>query len=294
MVNSMTAFASVNGNAENLTWAWEIRSVNGRGLDIRTRIPDGFEGLETLLLKHLRAECKRGTITVGLKVKRSLIERAAQLNIDALTLALEAAQFTEKAAGGKVAPLDVAGILALPGMFTYQNGDKDDLSLHIPQVQADLINAIASFCDARAAEGVALKGILTDQIREIEGLCKSAAKVLGARWDHVNETLKKNVARILNNTDAVDNARIAQELALLAVKVDVTEELDRLGAHVAAAYEFLNADGPIGRKFDFLMQEFNREANTLCSKANYVELTSIGLDLKTIIDQTREQVQNVE
>jgi uncharacterized protein (TIGR00255 family) len=294
MVNSMTAFASVNGNAESLTWAWEIRSVNGRGLDIRTRIPDGFEGLESLILKHIGAECKRGTITVGLKVKRSLIERAAQLNIDALTLALEAARFAEKAAGGKVAPLDVAGILALPGMFTFQNGEKDDLSLHIPQVQADLIEAIASFCDARAAEGAALKDILIDQIKEIERLCKSAAKVLGARREHVNETLKKNVARILNNTDAVDNARISQELALLAVKVDVTEELDRLGAHVAAAYEFLNVDGPIGRKFDFLMQEFNREANTLCSKANYVELTSIGLDLKTVIDQTREQVQNVE
>ena len=124
MVNSMTAFASVNGNAESLTWAWEIRSVNGRGLDIRTRIPDGFEGLESLILKHIGAECKRGTITVGLKVKRSLIERAAQLNIDALTLALEAARFAEKAAGGKVAPLDVAGILALPACLHFKTGKR--------------------------------------------------------------------------------------------------------------------------------------------------------------------------
>lgn len=290
----MTAFASVNGNAASLTWAWEIRSVNGRGLDIRTRIADGFEGLEPVVRKGLGAECKRGTITVGLKVKRGSVARGAQLHTDAMERALDAARVTAQAAGGDVAPLDVAGILALPGVFTFQDGEQDDVSVYLPQVQADLDTAIASFCSARRAEGAALRGIVTDQINEIERLCAAAVEVLEARRDHVAETLKANVACVLENAYAVDEARIAQELALIAVKADVAEELDRLGAHVAAAHELLGAEGPMGRKFDFLTQEFNREANTLCSKANYTALTSIGLELKTVIDQMREQVQNVE
>lgn len=294
MINSMTAFASVNGNADSLTWAWEIRSVNGRGLDIRTRIADGFETLEPMVRKDIGAACKRGTITVGLKVKRGTMARGAQLNADAMERALAAVRTTAKAADMDTAPLDVVAILGLPGVYTFQDGEQDNLSVHIPQVQADLKTAIASFCDARAAEGDALREILTDQIAEIERLCTAAAATLDDRRDHVTETLKANVARVLDNTDAVDEARIAQELALIAVKADVAEELDRLGAHVTAARDLLDADGPMGRKFDFLTQEFNREANTLCSKANFTALTSIGLDLKTVIDQMREQVQNVE
>jgi uncharacterized protein (TIGR00255 family) len=190
--------------------------------------------------------------------------------------------------------LDVASILALPGVYTFQDAEQEDIAGFVPQVQADLKTAIVSFRDARAAEGAALKGILTEQIKEIERLCQAAVAVLEDRRDHVAETLRSNVARILDNADGVDEARIAQELALIAVKADVAEELDRLGAHVTAAHELLAADGPMGRKFDFLTQEFNREANTLCSKANFTALTSIGLDLKTVIDQMREQVQNVE
>ncbi len=290
----MTAFASVNGSDDSLTWAWEIRSVNGRGLDIRTRIADGFEPLEAVARKEIGAACKRGTISVGLKVKRAAMARGAQLNVDGMERALEAVRTTAKAADTETAPLDVAAILALPGVFTVQDTEQDSGTPSLAAVKADLSSAIASFCEARAAEGAALKDILSQQINEIEALCAAAAGVLDARRDHVAETLKANVARVLEQTDAVDDARIAQELALIAVKADVAEELDRLGAHISAAQELLAADGPIGRKFDFLTQEFNREANTLCSKANYTALTSIGLDLKTVIDQMREQVQNVE
>lgn len=290
----MTAFASVNGSDETLTWAWEIRSVNGRGLDIRTRIADGFDGLEAVVRKDIGAACKRGTITVGLKVKRGAVARGARLNPDALERALDAVRDTTKAADMETAPLDVAAILALPGVFTMQDAEQDDLSGVIPQVQKDLSTAIDSFCAARAAEGAALHSILTDQVQDIARLCAAAADVLEARRDHAAETFRANVARVLDNTDGVDDARIAQELALIAVKADVAEELDRLGAHVDAAHALLAEDGPIGRKFDFLTQEFNREANTLCSKANFTELTAIGLDLKTVIDQMREQVQNVE
>ena len=290
----MTAFASINGSDDTLTWAWEIRSVNGRGLDIRTRIADGFDGLEAVVRKDIGAACKRGTITVGLKVKRGAVARGARLNADAMERALEAVRETASAADMETTPLDVAAILALPGVFTMQDNEQDDLSGVIPLVQKDLASAIDAFCAARAAEGAALHGILTDQVQEIARLCAGAADVLEARRDHATQTFRANVARVLDNTDGVDEARIAQELALIAVKADVAEELDRLGAHVDAAHALLAEDGPIGRKFDFLTQEFNREANTLCSKANFTELTAIGLDLKTVIDQMREQVQNVE
>ena len=294
MVNSMTAFASVNGNADGLTWAWEIRSVNGRGLDIRTRVADGFDVLEPVVRKRIGAECKRGTITVGLKVKRATAARGAQLNEDAMERAVAAVRTTAQAAGMDVGPLDVAALLSLPGVYSLQDAEPEDMTKYVPAVQADLETAIAAFGDARASEGVALRKILSGRIAEIEHLCAAAAYTLEDRKAHVAQTLKANVAKILDTTDAVDEARIAQELALLAVKADVAEELDRLGAHVTAAKELLAADVPMGRKFDFLTQEFNREANTLCSKANFTALTSIGLDLKTVIDQMREQVQNVE
>jgi len=157
-----------------------------------------------------------------------------------------------------------------------------------------LPDLISSFCDMRRAEGEALDSVLKDQLAQVAKLTRAAATEAEARKDDVQATLKANLARVLDNADNIDEGRIAQELAMLAVKQDVTEELDRLRAHVEAARDLLAAGSPVGRKLDFLMQEFNREANTLCSKSQSVALTRIGLDLKTVIDQMREQVQNVE
>ncbi|HDR29098.1 endoribonuclease YicC domain-containing protein, partial [Rhodovulum sp.] len=159
---------------------------------------------------------------------------------------------------------------------------------------ADLDRLIDDFTAMRAAEGAALEALLRDQLAQIADLVKDAARAAEARREHMAESLRANLARVLDNSEGADPDRVAQELAMIAVKSDVREELDRLSAHVEAARALLDADGPIGRKLDFLMQEFNREANTLCSKSQSTPLTRIGLDLKHVIDQMREQVQNVE
>ncbi|WP_245667555.1 YicC/YloC family endoribonuclease [Neptunicoccus sediminis] len=290
----MTAFASANGSSGAVSWAWEIRSVNGRGLDVRMRLADGFDGLEADARKQIAAICKRGTLTIALRVRRNTVARFAQLNPEGLQRALDAARTATQAANVETAPLDIAAILALPGVFGTAETEADPLGALNDPVKKDFETALTAFAQARASEGKALAEVLAQQIDRIDRLCAQAGEVLDRRRDHVAETMKQNLARVLGSTDAVDEQRLEQELALLAVKADVSEELDRLQAHVSAARDLLEQEGPVGRKFDFLTQEFNREANTLCSKANFTDLTGIGLDLKAVIDQMREQVQNVE
>jgi uncharacterized protein (TIGR00255 family) len=297
MVNSMTAFSTVSGAGSGMRWAWEIRGVNGRGLDIRTRLPEGCEALDQAVRAALGAVVSRGTITVGLKAKPELGQSVAVLNEAALGNAIQGALTAEaqaSAAGLELAPMSAADLLSLKGVMDLPEQDPDTLAPWIQAAKADIATAVADFAAARAAEGNALRNILSAQIETVTSLTAEAQKAAEARGPKVAEILRANVARLVQNADGLDEARIAQELALLAVKSDVTEELDRLAAHAAAAEEMLRAKGPIGRKFDFLMQEFNREANTLCSKSGSTELTRIGLDLKTVIDQMREQVQNVE
>lgn len=296
MVNSMTAFATQTGGADALSWAWEIRSVNGRGLDIRLRLPDGLEALDQPARKALGSVAKRGTINVTLKLRRAVGETAAALNPDGLNAALEAAaEIAEvaRARGLEPAPVEIAGLMALPSVYGRSDA-QDDAADHIPGMLQSMRDAVDAFAAARRTEGDALQAILNGQIDAIAALIAEARAVLPERKAAASEAMRANVAKLLDTTDVVDEARLAQELALIAVKSDVAEEVDRLDAHVAAARELLAAKGPIGRKFDFLTQEFNREANTLCSKAGYEALTRIGLDLKTVIDQMREQVQNVE
>ena len=172
--------------------------------------------------------------------------------------------------------------------------EETDSKALLAAITAQLPELIASFKDMRAKEGQALEAVLADQLEQVSDLTQQAAEAAEARREEAADTLKANLARVLENADGLDESRLAQELAVLAVKSDVMEELDRLRAHVQAAKELLAQGSPVGRKLDFLMQEFNREANTLCSKAQSVDLTRIGLDLKAVIDQMREQVQNVE
>ncbi|MCP5073497.1 MAG: YicC family protein [Rhodobacteraceae bacterium] len=297
MVNSMTAFASAGGAQDGANWAWEIRSVNGRGLDVRMRLPEGCESLEALLKAEIGKHCKRGNINVTLKMKRDAAAGLPKLNIEALEAAVWAAKqalASAKAEGLEVAPLQVSGLLGLSNVFEVR-ADGELINQEILDlVKQDISGLVSAFSEARASEGKALYEILSRQVDQIEKHVSDSAGILDARQEKVSETLRVNVAKLLLNTERQDEARITQELALLAVKSDVTEEIDRLQAHIEAARELLAQDGPIGRKFDFLTQEFNREANTLCSKSNFTDLTRIGLDLKTVIDQMREQVQNVE
>ncbi len=297
MVNSMTAFSTVSGTHAGTRWTWEMRGVNGRGLDIRTRLPEGCEVLDQALRAALGAAVARGTINVGLKVKRDPAESVPVLNQAALTNAIQGALTTEAqagAAGLHLAPMSAADLLLLNGVMDQPEQDEAAAAPWIKAALQDIGTLVAEFAASRAAEGRALQDILAGQIDTVTRLTAEAQQAAEARGPKVAETLRANVAKLMQNADGLDEARIAQELALLAVKSDVTEELDRLTAHASAAAEMLRTEGPIGRKFDFLMQEFNREANTLCSKSGSTELTRIGLDLKTVIDQMREQVQNVE
>lgn len=296
MLNSMTGFATLKGAALGFDWVWDLRSVNAKGLDLRLRVPDWIEGLEPAVRAALGKALNRGSVNLSLRLQRGEEEGALTLNTAQLGPVLDALAAVEDTAmqrGVSLAPSTASDILGLRGMLEAGGIDTDTKALREALLQ-DLPALISAFCEMRRNEGEALDSILKDQLAQVANLTEAAAKEAEARLDETRATLRANLARVLENADNIDEARLTQELAMLAVKQDVTEELDRLRAHVGAARDLLSSGSPVGRKLDFLMQEFNREANTLCSKSQSVALTRIGLDLKTVIDQMREQVQNVE
>ena len=299
MTISMTGFAARKGQALGYSWGWDIRSVNGKGLDLRLRVPDWIDGLELALRAELGRAMQRGNVSVTLKVQRDGQADGAdalRVNPPALAAVLRALAVVEDAAlqsGVTLAQATAADVLAVRGVLDSSTTDEDTAPLRAA-ILADLPALLADFSAMRATEGAALNAVIAAQLDRIDTLTRDAALEAAARRDTAAASLREALARVLANADGVDETRLAQELAMIAVKNDVTEELDRLAAHIAAARDLLADPGPVGRKFDFLMQEFMREANTLCSKAQALALTRIGLDLKTVIDQMREQVQNVE
>lgn len=296
LLRSMTGFAARSGNATGFDWTWDLRSVNARGLDLRLRVPDWIPGLEQELRKALGAALGRGSVNLSLRVSRSE-EGTTSLNEQALDGALLALrQIAHRAAELDVplAPSTPVEILGLKGLLDQSAvGDEEVDALRVALV-ADLQPLLEAFQTARAGEGAALQDILTGQLTTVSDLVEQSATAAEARRPKQAETLNRNLQKVLDATEVADPQRVAQELAILTVKSDVTEELDRLRAHVEAGRDLLKSEMPVGRKLDFLSQEFNREANTLCSKSGDPELTRIGLDLKAVIDQMREQVQNVE
>lgn len=299
MTISMTGFAARKGQGAGHSWAWDLRSVNGKGLDLRLRVPDWIDGLEAALRTELGRALGRGNVSLSLKVARDGAtegEAALRVNPTVLSAVLRALGEVEAAAmdaGVTLAQATAADVLAVRGVLDMSSADEDTAPLRAA-ILADLPALLADFNAMRAAEGTALNGVIAAQLDRIDSLTRAATTEAEARRDATASALRDALAKVIANADGVDEARLTQELALIAVKNDVTEELDRLTAHVAAARDLLAEPGPVGRKFDFLMQEFMREANTLCSKAQALTLTRIGLDLKTVIDQMREQVQNVE
>jgi uncharacterized protein (TIGR00255 family) len=295
MPKSMTGFATTSGSFEIWRWVWELRSVNGRGLDIRLRLPDWIEGLEPKVRAALSKAASRGNVTVSLRVTREEAQATGRIDMAVLEQTLDHLSRISAAAarrGQVLAQPTAAEVLTLRGVL--DSGGTEETGKLAEAVLADLPTLVEAFMAARAAEGAALEALIRGQLSRIAEGVAEARQLAEARRDRAAETLRANLARVLEAADGADPDRVAQELALLAVKSDVTEELDRLDAHVAAARDLLAETGPVGRKFDFLTQEFNREANTLCSKAQNPELTRLGLDLKTVIDQMREQVQNME
>jgi len=290
----MTGFASISGSGHGHDWLWEIRSVNGKGFDLRLRLPE-VEGLEAATRAALSHRVSRGNIQLSLKLARTSGGERLRLSGAGLAAALSALREVEEAArlhGVSLAPSRATDLLSLRGVLDLGGAEEAEQTPLRGALLTDLDRLLVDFVAMRAAEGEQLGGIIVAQIDRIADLTERAAEVAEARRPEVAATLKASLARVLET--GVDAQRVAQELALLAVKADVTEEIDRLRAHVAAARALLAETGPIGRKFDFLTQEFVRESNTLCSKSGSTALTAIGLDLKHVIDQMREQIQNVE
>ncbi len=295
-VMSMTGFAAVQGSFEDWSWSADIRAVNGRSLDLRLRLPE-VNGLEPELRKRLQARLGRGNVTVQLKLSQEEATSGITLNETALAATLEVLKSVEEAArtaGLDLASLRATDIAAMRGVVEISDADDSDKTGLKRALLESLDDALDAFVADRAREGAALAAIISAQIDQIDGLMKAALDAVGDREAAQKLAIERALAKLLDATDLGDSARLQQELALIAVKTDVTEEIDRLAAHIDAARDLLATEGPVGRKLDFLMQEFNREANTLCSKAQSSALTAIGLDLKTVIDQMREQVQNIE
>ncbi|WP_320179114.1 YicC/YloC family endoribonuclease [Roseovarius pacificus] len=296
MLNSMTAFASATGTHQAHGWTWDLRSVNGKGLDLRLRVPDWIEGLEAALRARLGKALMRGNVNLSLRVHAE--DQSGQLTVndallDDILTAMAHVEARAMQTGVTLAPSTPADLLAMRGVLDAGGGDQDTAPLRDALLK-DFETLLTGFLEMRASEGAALRSILSGQLDQIAELVEQAAAAAQARQGQMAETLRAQLARVTDNADPVDEPRVAQELALIAVKSDITEELDRLRAHVDAARDLLSQGVPIGRKLDFLSQEFNREANTLCAKSQHTGLTAIGLDLKAVIDQMREQVQNVE
>ena len=299
VIRSMTAFSSLTGASDSQSWSWDIRSVNGRGLDLRLRLPEGIDGLEAELRKRLGARLARGNVSVNLRLKREADGQGLSLDgemLDRVLRALEDVQARAMDMGITLGQPTAADVLAQRGVLRQDAPEADEAVVAglTKALLADFDTLLDEFDAMRASEGAALHQALSERVDAIDGLTTDAQAAAADRLDATRATLQTNVARVLEETTEVSADRLAQELALIAVKADVSEEIDRLRAHVAAARDLLATDGPVGRKLDFLTQEFNREANTLCSKAGSADLTRIGLDLKAVIDQLREQVQNVE
>jgi len=299
LVQSMTGFGVVTGESQAHSWTAELRSVNGKGLDIKIRVPDWIDSLEGEVRARLKQLIKRGNVTLTIKLQNDESEQTNSLSLDEgiLSQTLNNIAKIEQLGldqGVSFTPSKAADLLAIKGIMTNKALSQEQLDTLCSEILTSLDPLYNSFLSSRSSEGVQLLKFLETQLDALRAELDNAKALLGARDDHMRGLLKTQLAKILENTPQFDAQRMAQEVALIFVKSDVAEELDRLAIHIQAASDLLKAGGAVGRRMEFLMQEFNREANTLCAKAQFSELTSIGLEMKVIIDQMREQIQNLE
>lgn len=290
----MTGFARVDGAGEGARWTWEVRSVNGRSLDLKIKLPLGFDALEAAVRSETAARFKRGSLQIVLLVRREA-EAATAFRVDTgfVEAVVQAgAPFVE---AGLVERPRWDGLLALRGALIQGDAPTEEGPgpALLAALTTDLAKALDALLAARRQEGVGLRRVMGGQVDEISRLVSEAETVASGAPEALRERLLKRLEPLLGETP-IDPQRLAQEAAILAAKADVREELDRLAAHVREARALLDGAEPAGRKLEFLVQELNREANTLCSKASEMALTSLGLALKAVIDQFREQASNVE
>lgn len=291
---SMTGFARGHGVAGPYAWAWEIKSVNSKGLDLKLRLPPGWDAVEAPARVRAAQALSRGSVFANLTVGREGAAPVARVNEPVLAAVLSVLQ----GLSGKVdaAPASLDGILALKGVMEVSEAEEseDERRSAETAIVAGFGEAVAGLAAMRRVEGEALGRVLNTRLSEIAALAQRADAAPGRKPEAVKARLAEQIAALLETSQRFDPDRLHQEAILLATKADIREELDRLAAHVAQAKTLIAAGGPIGRKLDFLSQELNRESNTLCSKANDAELTNIGLELKAVVEQFREQVQNLE
>ena len=296
-LSSMTGFGRAQGMTGGLAWAWEVRSVNGRSLDLRLRLPSGFEGLDQPVRKLAGALLARGNVSVNLQVQQERTENRYRLNDEWLKVVSDAArQIRETDNTSDFSPIKPEGLLALRGVIESVDENTETVLDEEMQkaIMAGAESALQALDGARKDEGRALHTILTSHLDAIADLAAAARETAATQPQALQDRMLRVVGDLVSQSPALPEERIAQEVAMLASKADVREELDRLQAHIASGRELLNGGKPCGRKLEFLAQEFHREANTLGSKSQDIELTRIGLDLKATIDQVREQVANVE
>ena len=298
MIASMTGYARAQGSDDRRRWVWEARSVNGRNLEIRCRVPQGFDRLENPARTAVGGRLKRGNVSLTLTFTSERQSNPLRINRALLAELGALAEEVRKSTGASAPSAD--GLLRVRGVIEEEEeGEQTEEALAAldKAISATLEEVLKALVAARAAEGKALARVIDGHVVEIEGLCKRASERAQEQIGTVRSRFESQLAELLDRVPALSEERFAQEVALLVGKADVREELDRLAAHIAQARTLLaeaRADNPVGRKFDFLCQEFNREANTLCSKSADIELTRIGIDLKGAVERMREQVQNVE
>jgi uncharacterized protein (TIGR00255 family) len=293
-LSSMTGFARGHGVSGAYSWAWELKSVNAKGFDLRLRLPPGWDAVEGPARNDAAQVLARGTVHGTLTVERQGVAPSVRVNEPVLAAVLA----TIKGLAGRVdaATPRLDGILSLKGVIDVIDEDEreEDRRAAEAAVIAGFRATVAELAAMRRLEGEALGHVLTRRVREIAVLAKRAEAAPGRRPEAIKARIVEQVSMLLDASDRFDPDRLHQEAILIASKADIREELDRLASHVAQVERLIAGGGPIGRRLDFLAQELNREANTLCSKSNDVELTNIGLELKSVVEQFREQVQNLE
>ena len=293
-LSSMTGFARGHGVAGPYAWSWEIKSVNAKGLDLRLRLPPGWDAIELPARKNATEKLSRGTVYANLTVERKGVAPTVKVNEPVLNAVLA----TLHSLTGKVdaAAPRLDGILALKGVMEITEEDESEAARVAAEtaIVSGFDKLIADLNTMRREEGATLGRLLTARLDEIAALSARAEAAPGRKPEAIKARLAEQIATLLNASERFDSDRLHQEAILLASKADIREELDRLASHVAQAKKLLADGGPAGRRLDFLAQELNRESNTLTAKANDLELTNIGLELKSVVEQFREQVQNLE
>ncbi|MGI9386102.1 MAG: YicC/YloC family endoribonuclease [Methyloligellaceae bacterium] len=293
-LKSMTGFARTDGKLDTVLWHWEIRTLNSRNLDIRLRLPSAIEGLEQRVREACARRLSRGNCSVSLNVKRETGLGELRLNEEAVQQVADALRRANTII--KAEPGTLAGILGLKGVLEYSEPEESD-DLIVARREAMLENldqALTALVEARAQEGRRLHDAIFNQVMQIADIVAKMEVAPARTPERIKLRLRRQVERLTGEDSTLDEGRLYQEAVLLAARADIEEELERLRAHIAGAQELLQSEKPVGRRLEFLAQEFNREANTICSKSNDSDLTKLGLSLKAVVDQLRAQVQNIE